>query len=147
MLGVFRFGTADVNLPTPVDVRDLVEAFVLAAEKPSEGRFANDDTVSFLELTRVMHRIDRSVPAAPFILPNFVFRFTDFIDWFNARTLGAPRIFTTQLTVASLGKLSVASNARARRELGWTPTIPFEQSLAETMPALQELRATEKARG
>ncbi|WP_419694914.1 hypothetical protein ACN2CC_32590 [Mesorhizobium muleiense] len=149
MLGVFRFGTADVNLPTPVDVRDLVEAFVLAAEKPSEGRFivANDDTVSFLELTRVMHRIDRSVPAAQFILPNFVFRFTDFIDWFNARTLGAPLIFTTQLTVASLGKLSVASNARARRELGWTPTILFEQSLAETMPALQELRATEKARG
>lgn len=69
------------------------------------------------------------------------------LEWFNARTLGAPRIFTTQLTVASLCKLSVASNARVRRELGWTPKIPFEQSLAETMAALQELRATEKARG
>ena len=97
MLGVFRFGTADVNLPTPVDVRDLVEAFVLAAEKPSEGRFivANDDTVSFLELTRVMHRIDRSVPAAPFILANFVFRFTDLsigsTQGHSARRASSPR--------------------------------------------------------
>ena len=47
MLGVFRFGTADVNLPTPVDVRDLVEAFVLAAEKPSEGRFIVPTTIRY----------------------------------------------------------------------------------------------------
>ena len=94
-----------------------------------------------------MHRIDRSVPAAPFILPNFVFRFTDFIDWFNARTLGAPRIFTTHLTVASLGKLSVASNARARRELGWTPTIPFEQSLPKQCPRCRSFARRRKPAG
>ena len=147
MLGIFRFGTADVSLATPVDVRDLVDALILAAEKPCEGRFivANDDTISYLEMTRMMHRIDRRVPAAPFILPDFVFRFTDFIDWFNAKTLGAPRIFTTQSALGALGRLNIASNEKARRELGWTPKIPFEQCLAETMSALKELRAAEKA--
>jgi dihydroflavonol-4-reductase len=146
MLGVFRFGTPDASLPAPIDVRDLAEALVLAAEKPSEGRFivANDDTMSFLELTRLMHRIDQTVPRAPFILPDFVFRFTDFIDWFNARTLGAPRVFTAETALASLGMLNIASSEKARRELGWTPKIPFEQTLAETMAALKELRAVEK---
>ena len=45
-LGLFRCGTADVRLATPVAVRDLVDALILAAEKPCEGRFivANDDT-------------------------------------------------------------------------------------------------------
>ncbi len=142
MLGIFRFGTAPVSLPAPVDVRDVVDALLLAADKPCEGRFivANDDTISYLELTRLMHSIDRNVPAAPFVLPGFVFRFTELIDWFNARTLGAPRLFTTNAALDSLGRLNVASNAKARRELGWTPKIPFEQCLAETMAALKESR-------
>lgn len=147
MLGIFRLGTADVSLPTPVDVRDLVDAMILAAEKPSAGRFivANDDTISYLELSRLMHRIDRSVPRAPFVLPDFVFRFTDFIDWFNAKTLGAPRIFTTQSALVALGTLNVGSNEKARRELGWSPKIPFDRCLAETMTALKEFRTAEKA--
>jgi dihydroflavonol-4-reductase len=148
MLGIFRLGTFAVSLSTPVDVRDLVEGHILAAEKGREGRFliANDQTYTYRDLSRMMHRIDPKVPAAPFVLPDFLMRFTDSIDWFNHATLGAPRTYTTESALNTAGTVLVGSNARARSELGWTPKIPFEQSLAETMAALRDLAASERAR-
>jgi hypothetical protein len=85
MLGVLRFGTLDVHLATPVDVRDVARAHILAATRESNGRFivANDRTYSYLELSRIMHSIDPAIPRAPFVLPNAAARAVNMFE--NAR--------------------------------------------------------------
>jgi dihydroflavonol-4-reductase len=143
MLGVLRFGTLDVHLATPVDVRDVARAHILAATRECNGRFivANDRTYSYLELSRIMHSIDPAIPRAPFVLPNAAARAVNMFDWLNGKMLGAPRVYTTEAALQTVGRQNTGSNQRAKAELGWTPEIPFEQSLRETMAALKNFAA------
>jgi nucleoside-diphosphate-sugar epimerase len=55
--------------------------------------------------------------------------------------LGAPRVYTTEAALQTVGRQNTGSNQRAKAELGWTPEIPFEQSLRETMAALKNFAA------
>jgi nucleoside-diphosphate-sugar epimerase len=126
-----------------VDIRDVVEAHILAAESGATGRFliVNDVLPSLFELARVMHGIDPSVPAAPWMLPPFATAMIPLFDWINHKTLGAPRTVGREFTAAIKGKAWTISNARAKKELGWRQQIPLEQSLADTMATLRRLRA------
>jgi dihydroflavonol-4-reductase len=141
MLGGLKLGAPDANFPA-VDVRDVVSGHLLAAESGATGRFVicNDVLPSLLEITRAMHAIDPAVPAAPRLLPAAANQLAPFFDWLNHKTLGTPRTLGREFAAAVSGKVWTMSNARAKRELGWRQSIPLEQSLADTMATLRQLR-------
>jgi dihydroflavonol-4-reductase len=147
MLGTMRLGAPNANLPL-VDVRDVAQAHILAAQKDVAGRLVvcNDHPPTFIELTRLMHRIDPAVPAAPRLIPDFAVGLAPLFDSLSARLLGSRRIMTPELVASVRGKVFNMSNARAKAELGWTPKVPLEQSLADTMAAIRALRGREGRR-
>jgi dihydroflavonol-4-reductase len=141
MLGGMRMGAPDTNLP-PVDVRDVVQAHILAAESAAGGRFivANDEAITLYDLAQAMHRLDPAVPPPARIIPDAVIGLGPLFDWLNHKMLGAPRTFQADMVQAARGRVWTISNDRAKRELGWRPRITFEQSLADTMSTLRQLR-------
>jgi len=148
MLGSLRFGAPDGNF-SYVDVRDVADAHLLAAEKNAGGRFivSNDVSPTYREFSRVLHEIDSAVPAAPMLMPGFMNRFLPLLDAVNSKLIGSPR-FTTAESVATVlgGRVYNLSNARARSELGWAPRFTLRESLADTMQALRALRRAEGKR-
>lgn len=146
MRGYFRMGIPKMNIPY-VDVRDVVSAHVLAAEKDCTGRFiaTNDHSPTFLELNEAMHAIDPSVPRALMRLPDSLLVFSPLIDGLNYRLLGTPRIGAVDYVATNKGRINNPSNARIKRELGWTQSIPFEVSLKDTMAQIRENRAKRAA--
>lgn len=142
MLGAFKRGAPNVNFPA-VDIRDVVSGHLLAAESGAGGRFVvcNDTLPTLFEISRVMHLIDASVPAAPRLLPDFTFGLAPLFDRLNQLTLGSPRTVGREFVAAVKGKEWTMSNERARRELGWKQGISLEQSLADTMATFRRLRA------
>ncbi|MFA7505204.1 MAG: NAD-dependent epimerase/dehydratase family protein [Burkholderiaceae bacterium] len=141
MLGGMKMGAPDSNMPV-VDIRDVVSGHILAAESGKAGRFAiiNDEQPSFLELARIMHAIDPEIPLSRRKLPDFLLRFGPFFEWLNHRTLGTPRLVTSEFIASMSGKRWAVSNERARRELGWRPEIPLDRSLADTIAVLRKLQ-------
>jgi len=143
MLGNMRFGAPKLNF-TYVDVRDVAEAHILAAERGA-GRYiaSNDESPTLTKFSHTMHEIDPAVPAAPLRLPEFVNPLLPLVDRMNAWLLGAPRFATTE-GVAMLGGLEYrVSSERAKSELGWAPKYTLRASLAETMRAIRALRRAE----
>ncbi len=147
MLGTMRLGAPALNFAY-VDVRDVSDAHILAAEKDASGRFivTNDESPSILQYTRTMHDIDAAVPAAPMVMPQFMNRFLPFFDFMNAKLLGSPRFATPEAVAMIDGRLFSASNQRARSGLGWAPKFAFRESLAATMQAIRALRRAEGKR-
>jgi dihydroflavonol-4-reductase len=146
MLGALRFGAPRGNF-TYVDARDVAWGHILAAKRDVEGRFILcDQQPSFVEFTRIMHDIDRKVPVAPWVLPDFVLRSLPWFDAMNAKLLGSQRFITPETVAAIKGRVYNVSSARARAELGWEPTFPFRKSLEDTMLAIRALRRKEGKR-
>jgi len=141
MRGMLRFGAPRMNVPI-VDVRDVVRGHILAAEKAVSGRFllCGDSFPTLRELTRLMHAIDPKVPTALVTMPDFMGPMLPYIDWLNSKLHGSPVTLTPEFVEAILGRLFNASNARARRELGWQPEIPISQTLSDTMDTIRALR-------
>jgi dihydroflavonol-4-reductase len=141
MRGTLRFGAPRMNFPI-IDVRDVVRGHILAAEKDVSGRFllCGDSFPSLRELTRMMHALDRRVPAAPMTMPDFTGPLLPYLDWLNSRLFDSPLTVTPEFVEAMLGKQFHASNARARAELGWRPEIPISQTLSDTMDTIRALR-------
>jgi dihydroflavonol-4-reductase len=148
LTGGMRLGAPNANLPY-VDVRDVVEGHILAAEKAVTGRFilCNDRAPHFRELTEVLHGIDPSIPRAPWLIPNALLGAVPLLEALNAKLLGSPRLMTAELIASSRGKLWCVSNARAKAELGWAPRVSLETSLLDTLTCLMKLRAAEGKRG
>ena len=146
MLGTMRMGVPDANLPC-VDVRDVVSAHVLAGEKDCAGRFVvcNDHLPSFRELVETMHAIDRQIPLAKSTIPTFMMGAAPFFDWLNHKLTGSPRVMTPELISTVRGKIWNASNARIKRELGWSQTIPIETSLRDMIETIKTNRAARAA--
>lgn len=147
MLGGMRMGAPNSNFPA-VDIRDVIEGHLLAAEKECSGRFAiiNDHQPYLVEMTRIMHEIDKAVPESRMVFPDFMVKSAGtFFDWLNFRMYGAPRIISGELLQSFIGREFAISNERAKRELGWRQMIPLEQSLADTMATLRALRAAPAA--
>jgi dihydroflavonol-4-reductase len=146
MLGYFRTGIPNLNFPY-VDVRDVVSAHVLAAEKECSGRFiaCNDHLPSLLELNERMHAIDPSVPRALMMLPDFMLAVAPLFDRLNHRLLDTPRSVSFEYLATTKGKIYNASNQRIKRELGWTQSAPLEVSLKDTMEQIRLNRAKRAA--
>ncbi|HYD74448.1 NAD-dependent epimerase/dehydratase family protein [Ramlibacter sp.] len=143
LLGAFKAGVPDQNFPA-ADVRDVVRGHVLAAESEAQGRFilCNDVLPSFSEMIRLLRQIDPSVPAPGPLIPRFALPLVPLFDWINHRMLGTPRMVNRDFAAAVGGMHWTMSNERARRELGWRQEVPLEQSLADTVAALRQLRAS-----
>jgi dihydroflavonol-4-reductase len=142
MLGTMRMGAPDTNFPY-VDVRDVVSAHVLAGERDCAGRFivCNDRLPTFLELIAAMHAIDPKIPLTKSTIPGFAMGAAPFFDWLSHKLTGSPRVVTPELIATLRGKIWNASNARIRRELGWSQTIPLEASLRDTIATINANRA------
>ena len=148
LLGGMRMGAPNTNLAY-VDIRDVVEGHILAAEKAVTGRFilCNDRAPEFRALTEILHGIDPAIVSAPRLLPDAFLAALPMLEAMNAKLFGIPRIMTAELIASTKGKRWCLSNARARAELGWVPRIPLETSLADTLSTLRALRAAEVRRG
>src|SRR5690606_16319905 len=146
MLGYFRFGIPNLNFPY-VDVRDVVAAHILAGEKECEGRFiaCNDHLPTLAELNQAMHGLDPSVPLPMMRMPDLMMGVAPLFDRVNHRLMGTPRIASPEFLATARGHIFNASNARAKRELGWTQSISLEQSLRDTMETIRENRARRAA--
>lgn len=146
MHGYFRFGIPNLNFPY-VDVRDVVVAHILAGEKECGGRFiaCNDHLPTFAELNQAMHGVDPFVPLPMMRMPDSMMSVAPLFDRVNHRLLGTPRIASPDLIATARGNIFNASNARAKRELGWTQSIPLEQSLRDTMETIKANRAKRAA--
>jgi dihydroflavonol-4-reductase len=144
MRGAMRMGAPNANFPY-VDIRDVVSGHVLAGEKDCSGRFivCNDHLPNFREIIEAMHAVDPKVARPLMTLPDFMLAAGPLFDRLNHWLLGAPRVMVPELIATVRGKIFNASNARARRELGWRQEVTLEQSLADTMEAL---RARDAAR-
>ena len=142
MGGSFRMGIPNLNFPY-VDVRDVVNAHIFVAEKPSTGRYAacNDTQPTFSEINSVMREIDPSVPLPLMRLPDFMLGAAPIFDRLNHRLLGTPRTVSSEFIATIRGKVWNASNARIKRELGWKPSTSLHDSLRDTMQTLRENRA------
>jgi dihydroflavonol-4-reductase len=132
--GSMKMAAPDQNLPY-VDVRDAARAHILAAQKPSRGRYiaANDTFPSFMDLTRLLNGIDASIPVAPRLAPEAMIPLARLFDWLGNRTMGTPRVVAPELLRTMKGRVWAASSARIARDLGWRPEIPVGQSLADTL--------------
>jgi dihydroflavonol-4-reductase len=143
MLGAMRMAVPNTNF-SYVDVRDVVSAHALAAELDCNGRFivCNDRLPYFAEIIDIMRGIDGSVPRPMMTLPGFMEPLGPFFDRLNHRMPGTPRILTPEFVATIRGKIWNASNARIKRELGWTQAVPIDASLKDTMQAIRSNRAS-----
>lgn len=139
MRGEFRLVAPAGNFSF-VDVRDVAQAHILAAERDAHGRFiaCNDVQPSFRALVETMHRIDPRVKLPLIDLPSFMVPLLPLFDRACHVLLGTPRIATPEVVATGVsGRRWNVSSARAKAVLGWAPAIPFEQSLRETMDTLR----------
>ncbi len=78
-------------------------------------------------------------------IPDFAVGALPFFDRLNELTLHTPRTLTHEMMRTYRGRIWNFSNRRAREVLGWTPTIPLEQTLRETITILRARDAAAKA--
>lgn len=135
--GLLRMGCPPIRLAT-VDVRDVVRVHILAAEQDATGRFiaVGDTAPSFSEMIATMRKIDRSVPASLMTMPRFMTSIMPAFDWLGHKTMRTPRTMTRESASTFAEGDLLASNARAKRDLGWLPAYTLEQSLNDTMAQL-----------
>lgn len=132
--GGLRMGAPNMNFPL-VDVRDVVRAHLLAAEKDCEGRFivCNDVLPTMREMLHALHAIDSAIPLPMMTIPDFMVRFIPAFDRFNHRMLHSPLTAAPEFMQMSKGKRWNASNRRAKEALGWKQQIPMSSSLADML--------------
>jgi dihydroflavonol-4-reductase len=139
VMGEFRIGAPRGNFSF-VDVRDAAEAHLLAAQPHARGRFivGYDHAPCFDELVRTLARLDPRVKSPLMILPTFAAPVLPLYDALSHVVFGTPRIATPEAVASTVhGQIYNFSSERAKRELGWSPKIPFEQSLRDTLQQLQ----------
>ncbi len=139
VMGEFRMGAPRGNFSF-VDVRDTAEAHLLAAEQGASGRFivGYEHAPSFDELVRAISRLDPRVKPPLLVLPTFAAPMLPLYDAFSHFAFGTPRIATPEAIGATVsGKVYNFSTERAKRELGWSPRVPFEESLRDTLEHLR----------
>jgi dihydroflavonol-4-reductase len=138
MRGAMRMGAPDMNFPL-VDVRDVVSAHLLAAERDCEGRFiaCNDVLPTFHAMLEAMRAIDPLVPRPLMTMPDFVVPLLPWLEKLNHLTIGAPLVGSPEFFASMRGKVWNASNRRAKEVLGWQQTVTMEQTLGDTMAALR----------
>jgi dihydroflavonol-4-reductase len=141
LMGEFRIGAPQGNFSF-VDARDTAEAHLLAAEQDASGRYivGYEHAPTFDEVVRAIARLDKRVKPPLMVLPKFVAPLLPLYDAFSNKVFGTPRIATPEAIAATIsGKVYNFSTERATRELGWSPRVPFEQSLRDTLRELENV--------
>jgi len=97
MQGAMRFGTID-RIAAFIDIRDVVSAHILAAEKDAKGRFIvnSSQPATLSELLDIMHGIDATVPRPMMIVPRFAYGGLPVFDWLMNKIRGTPRSLTRE---------------------------------------------------
>ena len=70
-------------------------------------------------------------------MPDFMMGVMPGIDWLSHRLMGTARSLTPEMAATLKGRSWNITNARAKKDLGWAPTISLEQSLKETIATLE----------
>ena len=137
MKGAMRFGTVD-RIAAFIDIRDVVSAHILAAQKDATGRFIVNasEPVTMPELLEIMHRIDARVPRPMFTVPTFAYGGLPVFDWLLNKTIGTPRSMTREFIAGFRTGNMLASNKMTKDKLGWVDRVPIETSLRDTMTEL-----------
>jgi len=138
-MGLFRCGAPDGSFGF-VDVRDVADAHVRAAEQGASGRFivSYPSQPSFMELVCTLARVDREVRPPLLQLPRFLSPVLPLYDAAFHHLFGTPRTATPELIASVIsGKRWNYRSTRAETELGWTVRHPFEDSLADTLALLR----------
>ena len=141
MMGAMRLGVLQMDFPY-VDVRDVVQAHLLAGEKDCEGRFivCSDISPMFRDIIETMHGIDNKIPMPLMTLPNFMIGAAGFFDKFNHLVIGTPLVVSPKLMATMKGKSWNFSNQRVKEILGWEQQFSLEQSLRDTIDAIRNLK-------
>ena len=136
-LGAMRLGVPNMNYPL-VDVRDVATAHIMAAEQDCDGRFAvcNDEFPSFKSMLETLHKIDPKIPLPWMVMPDFMLFAMGMFDKFNKFTLGSPLVVLPDLMKTLKDKVWNVSNQRIKDNLGWRQQISMEQSLSDTLEAI-----------
>jgi dihydroflavonol-4-reductase len=140
--GAFRLGVPRGNF-VYVDVRDVAEAHRLALETArASGRYiiTNDHSPTFIEIIEAIRRADPAAPRPGPLMPDWMLGAVPFFDWLNHKLKGTARLVSPEVVASMRGLVWNVTNARARRELGWTPRVPFEQSVRDTIDAIAGYR-------
>jgi len=140
-LVTMRLGVPNMNLPL-IDVRDVASAHLLAAEKDCEGRFVvcNDIFPTFRSILEILHKIDPKIPLPFMVMPKFIMGAMGLFDKFNKFTKGSPLIVNPELMMTLKGKIWNVSNKRIKDVLGWRQEISLEQSLKDTIDAINSIK-------
>lgn len=141
MLGAMRLAVPRMNYSI-VDVRDVVSAHLLAAERDCTGRFvvSNDTIPTLREIIEAMHVIDASVPLPLTTMPDFMLGVMPLFDRINRMILDSPRIATAEGVSTLKGRVHNFTTRRIQDELGWRQAISQEQTLRDTMAAIRARR-------
>lgn len=136
--GSMRMGTIAAKFPV-IDVRDIVRGHILAAEKDAKGRYilATDNAPSFVEVIKIMRKIDPKVPGALMIIPRLFYGALPAFDWLTSRILDAPRTATRAMVSPMRSGDMLADNSKSKRDLGWSQQYTLEQTLRDTMRELK----------
>lgn len=138
LMGSMRFGTVAKSFAF-IDVRDVVSAHVLAAEKGATGRFIVSPTtpLAFTEALEIIRRIEPRVPRPLMTIPPVAYGALPFFDWAMNKAMGIPRTLTREFVAGFRKGDMLSDNRRAREVLGWSDRIPVETMLRDTIAELQ----------
>ncbi|HVB97364.1 MAG TPA: NAD-dependent epimerase/dehydratase family protein [Chloroflexota bacterium] len=141
-LAIFRLVAFGISPRLPVEgeismvhASDLVDGIMLAATHPEAvGRtffLANDEAPSLSDLLGIIGTVlgRRGVEVS---VPAWALRIAGRTAEAVRATTGLPIIFDRWKAEEVVGGYWACSNARARRQLGFTPRIPLRDGLAET---------------
>lgn len=144
-MGGLRMGVPNMNFPL-VDVRDVVDAHLLAAERDCAGRFivCNDVLPTLRDMLHVLHEIDPAVRLPLMTLPDLLMPILPAFDRLNHMALRTPLTTSGEFIRMNKGKRWNASNKRVKNELGWTQRISMKESLADTLAVLHEIRMSRR---
>lgn len=128
-----------------IHVRDVVEGIRRAAtESAAVGRtyfLANDEPVQWDALFRAAATIAGQRLWLDLELPTAVVRLAASLGDVAARMTGHAGLLTSEKVKMAEPRFWVCSNARATRELGFSPSVPLLDGLRETYDAIVATRA------
>lgn len=114
-------------------VEDVARGHLLAMEKgrPGENYYVCGPAHSFVEAIRLAEQIS-GVPAPALTAPPGLLRAMSGLMSVVERVIPVPENYSSEYLRVSAGVTYIGDNAKARRELGWTPR-PLKEGLTETL--------------
>jgi dihydroflavonol-4-reductase len=138
--GALRMGSFKGVMPF-VDVRDVVDGHIRAAEQDVSGRFilCNDRFPSFDEIIDILRAQGMRVGRPLMTVPLFMYPVAPLMNRMTSRLIGAPPLITAEFVALNRGRYFASSNQRAKDVLGWQPTVSTETSIRDTVEELRRI--------